>query len=94
MPTTHSPPTSPPTDDDEVDDDDGDDDDDDGDVDDDDDDHDDDDAGKQGHRARTELSNTALCSIFYVDSENGIESLPGHRIVRKTTFLYILVYFF
>ena len=40
-------------------------------------------AGKQGHRAPTELSNTALCSIFYVDSENGIESLPGPRFSSK-----------
>ena len=47
-------------------------------------------AGKQGHRAPTELSNTALCSIFYVDSENGIESLPGPRFASK---IYIFAHF-
>ena len=35
-----------------------------------------------------------FAAFFYVDSENSIESLPGHRIVRKTTVLYILGYFF
>ena len=40
-------------------------------------------AGKQGHRGATELSTPPLCRIFYVDSENGNESLPGPIFMRK-----------
>ena len=40
-------------------------------------------AGKQGHRGATELSTPPLCSIFYVDSENDNESLPGPIFSKK-----------